>query len=153
MFTQEESCLQELWCSIRVTRPAEPIQKYTSLAHRKLSSAIEAIWLMSTHFKVLLKLYNFIHSSWQNRRLITLISGMEQDHQWLFQNSMKQPSTKIELGPIYDRLVHNFFIFWPQNEATWPLRASKIDLLTFHVTLVSIKTLTIDFSKSLLTQA
>ena len=51
MFTQEESCLQELWCSIRVTRPAEPIQKYTSLAHRKLSSAIEAIWLMSTHFE------------------------------------------------------------------------------------------------------
>ena len=49
MFTQGESCLQELWCSTRVTRPVETIQKYTSLAHRKLSSAIEAIWLMSTH--------------------------------------------------------------------------------------------------------
>ena len=81
MFTQEESCLQELWCSIRVTRPAEPIQKYTSLAHRKLSSAIEAIGLMSTHFEASVdgKNYNFIHSSWQNCHLNTLISGMEED--------------------------------------------------------------------------
>ena len=30
------------------------------------------------------------------------------NHQWLFQISMKLPSAKIELGPIYDRLVHKF---------------------------------------------
>ena len=29
-------------------------------------------------------------------------------HQWLFQISMKLPLAKIELGPIYDRLVHKF---------------------------------------------
>ena len=29
-------------------------------------------------------------------------------HQWLFQISRKLPSAKIELGPIYDRLVNKF---------------------------------------------
>ena len=29
-------------------------------------------------------------------------------HQWLFQISMKLPLAKIELGPIYDRLVQKF---------------------------------------------
>ena len=29
-------------------------------------------------------------------------------HQWLFQISMKLPSAKIELGPIYDRYMHKF---------------------------------------------
>ena len=29
-------------------------------------------------------------------------------HQWLFQISMKLPPAKIELGPIYDRLVLKF---------------------------------------------
>ena len=34
--------------------------------------------------------------------------GITHFHQWLFQISMKLPMAKIELGPIYDRLVHKF---------------------------------------------
>ena len=32
-------------------------------------------------------------------------------HQWLFQISMKLPLAKIELGPIYDRLMPKFSFY------------------------------------------
>ena len=43
-----------------------------------------------------------------NSRLRCIASKQQKVHQWLFQISMKLPSAKIELGPIYDRLMHKF---------------------------------------------
>ena len=45
--------------------------------------------------------------SWLKATQITY-RKLTEFHQWLFQISMKLPSAKIELGPIYDRLMHTF---------------------------------------------
>ena len=42
----------------------------------------------------------------KNVKILILILGKA--HQWLLQISMKLPLAKIELGSIYDRLVHKF---------------------------------------------